>query len=222
MKSKNHLLCGAASLALTFGLSEVALAQTLALEEIVVTARKREESLQEIPLAISVFSADDIDRSGFKGLEELSLQVAGLQYIDQGGQRPGRFNPAIRFRGMNVNSNIPTFQLGALFVDGIYVLGSTHSIPLDDLERVEVIKGPQAAYFGRNTFGGAVNYITKNPSTEEFSGKIQASGATYNEFDVSGSIEGPLVEGKVAARIGARLYSRGGMWTASDGGDLGE
>lgn len=222
MTQKKHLIYGAAGLALTFGLGEAAYAQTLALEEIVVTARKREESLQEIPLAISVFSADDIDRSGFKGLEELSLQVAGLQYSDQGGQRPGRFNPAIRFRGMNVNSNIPTFQLGALFVDGIYVLGSTHSIPLDDLERVEVIKGPQAAYFGRNTFGGAVNYITRNPSTEEFSGKIQASGATYDEFDVSASFEGPLVEGKLAGRIGARLYTRGGMFTASDGGELGE
>ncbi len=220
--SKRDLLYGAGALALSFAASEVALAQSLALEEIVVTARKREESLQEIPLAISVFSADDIDRSGFKGLEELSLQVAGLQYSDQGGQRPGRFNPAIRFRGMNVNSNIPTFQLGALFVDGIYVLGSTHSIPLDDLERVEVIKGPQAAYFGRNTFGGAVNYITRNPSTEEFSGKIQASGATYDEFDVSASVEGPVVDGKLAARIGARLYSRGGMWTATDGGELGE
>lgn len=220
--SKKYLMYGAAGLALTMGLGEAAYAQSLALEEIVVTARKREESLQEIPLAISVFSADDIDRSGFKGLEELSLQVAGLQYSDQGGQRPGRFNPAIRFRGMNVNSNIPTFQLGALFVDGIYVLGNTHSIPLDDLERVEVIKGPQAAYFGRNTFGGAVNYITSNPSTEEYSGKIQASGATYDEFDVSASFDAPLVEGKLAARIGGRLYSRGGMFTASDGGELGK
>jgi len=219
---KKYLMCGAAALTMAFGASEAVYAQGLALEEIVVTARKREESLQEVPLAISVFSADDIDRSGFKGLEELSLQVAGLQYSDQGGQRPGRFNPAIRFRGMNVNSNIPTFQLGALFVDGIYVLGNTHSIPLDDVAQVEVIKGPQAAYFGRNTFGGAVNYITSNPSTEEFSGKIQASGATYEEFDVSASLEGPLVEGKLAARVGARLYSRGGMWTASDGGELGE
>ncbi len=220
--SKKYLMCGAAALTMAFGASEAVYAQSLALEEIVVTARKREESLQEIPLAISAFTADDIDRSGFKGLEELSLQVAGLQYHDQGGQRPGRFNPAIRFRGMNVNSNIPTFQLGALFVDGIYVLGSTHSIPLDDLERVEVIKGPQAAYFGRNTFGGAVNYITRSPSTEEFSGKIQASGATYDEFDVSASVEGPLVEDKLALRVGGRLYHRGGMWTASDGGSIGD
>lgn len=220
--SKKYLMCGAAALTMAFGASEAVYAQSLALEEIVVTARKREESLQDIPLAISAFTADDIDKSGFKGLEDLSLQVAGLQYHDQGGQRPGRFNPAIRFRGMNVNSNIPTFQLGALFVDGIYVLGSTHSIPLDDLERVEVIKGPQAAYFGRNTFGGAVNYITRNPSTEEFSGKIQASGATYDEFDVSASVEGPLVEDKLALRVGGRLYTKGAMWTASDGGGLGE
>ena len=78
MTSRKVLLCGAASLALTFGLGEVAMAQTLALEEIVVTARKREESLQEVPLAISVFSADDIDRSGFKGLEEAIVQITAI------------------------------------------------------------------------------------------------------------------------------------------------
>ena len=110
MNCRTYLLSGGAALALTFGFGEGAMAQQMVLEEIVVTARKREESLQEVPLAISVFSADDIDRSEFKGLEELSLQMAGLQHSDQGGQRPGRFNPAIRFRGMNVNSNIPTFQ----------------------------------------------------------------------------------------------------------------
>ena len=71
-------MSGATALALAFGLSEIAVAQGLALEEIVVTARKREESLQEIPLAITAFSTDDIDRAGFKGLDDLSLQVAGL------------------------------------------------------------------------------------------------------------------------------------------------
>ena len=109
-----------------------------------------------------------------------------------------------------------------MLLDGIYVLGATHTIPLDDLERVEVIKGPQAAYFGRNTFGGAVNYITKNPSTEEWSGQVQASGATYEEYDVSASVQGPLMENKLGFRIGGRLYGRGNMWTASDGGGIGE
>ena len=74
------------------------------IEEIVVTARKKEENLSEIPLSISVFSAKDIQESGFKNLEDLSLQVAGFQHSAQGGQAPGRTNSQLRFRGMNVNS----------------------------------------------------------------------------------------------------------------------
>ena len=119
--------------------------------EVVVTARKRDESLLEVPVAVSSISAAELESSGVKGLEDIAKSVPGIQYSDQGGQFPGRFDSAIRFRGMNVNSSQPTSQLGALFLDGIYVLGGTHSLPVDNLERVEVIRGPQAAYFGRNT-----------------------------------------------------------------------
>ncbi|MBL8627982.1 MAG: TonB-dependent receptor [Rhodospirillaceae bacterium] len=194
----------------------------VALEEIVVTARKREERLQEIPIAISAFSADQIQRAGITKLEDLTLKVAGVQFHSLGLAIPGRVNSSIRFRGMDVNSQVPTFQLGTLFVDGIYVLGGTHSIPLDDVERVEVVKGPQSAYFGRNTFGGAINYIMKTPSTQELTGEVNASAATYDDFDVSAAIDGPLVQDKLGVRLGGRLYSKGNMWTASDGGALGE
>jgi iron complex outermembrane receptor protein len=193
-----------------------------ALEEIVVTARKREESLQEIPIAISAFTAEQIENRGITRLEDLTLQVAGVQYHSLGLSIPGRVNSSIRFRGMDVNSQVPTFQLGTLFVDGIYVLGGTHSIPLDDVERVEVVKGPQSAYFGRNTFGGAINYISKQPSMEEFGGELKLLGATYGEYDASGAISGPIIPGKLAYRIGGRAYETGGMWTATDGGTLGE
>ncbi|MDX2144372.1 MAG: TonB-dependent receptor [Rhodospirillaceae bacterium] len=220
MTRKSRLAVGVSAVALSIALAMPAMAQPL-LEEIVVTARKREESLKEIPLSITAFSARDIERKGFKGLEDIAFAAPGVQYSNQAGQIPGRYNSAIRFRGMNVNSETPSLQLGSLFIDGIYVLGGTQSIPLSDLERIEVIKGPQSAYFGRNTFGGAINYITKTPSTSEYKGKISASGATYEEFDVSADHEGPLVEGKLAYRIGTRLYSRGAMFTASDGGDLG-
>ena len=80
-----------------------------ALEEIVVTARKRQENLSEIPLAITVFSAEDIEESGFKNLEDLSLQVAGFQHSAQGGQAPGRVNSQLRFRVM------PLFRSNVLF-----------------------------------------------------------------------------------------------------------
>ena len=95
------------------------------IEEIVVTARKKEENLSEIPLSISVFSADDIQEGGFKNLEDLSLQVAGFQHSAQGGQAPGRVNSQLRFRGMNVNSlsEDPSLNIATMFVDGVYVIG---------------------------------------------------------------------------------------------------
>ncbi len=222
---RRNYAAGAAGIALLIGLTGVerpAHAQNLALEEIVVTARKREEKLTEIPLSITAFSAADIEKKAFKGLEDIAQSTPGMQYSNQGGQQPGRYNTAIRFRGMNVNSDSPSLQLGSLFIDGIYVFGGTQSIPLNDIERVEVVKGPQSAYFGRNTFGGAVNYITKTPSLTEYTGKVSASGATYSEFDVSLDHEGPIVTDKLAYRVGARLYSRGAMWRATDGGGLGE
>jgi len=220
MKLRSKFAASTSALAVSLALAVPAWGQ--ALEEIVVTARKREENLKEIPLSISAFSAADIEKKGFKGLEDIAFAAPGMQYSNQGGQIPGRYTSAIRFRGMNVNSDSPSLQLGSLFIDGIYVLGGTQSIPLDDVERVEVIKGPQSAYFGRNTFGGAVNYITKDPSMDGFKGKFSASAATYEEFDVAASFEGPLVEDKLSFRLGTRMYSKGNMFTASDGGALGE
>ena len=202
--------------ALLCGAPISAYSQGLAIEEIVVTARKREERLQEIPIAITAFSAEQLERAGVKDLHELSLGVAGLQYHSLGLAIPGRVNPSIRFRGMDTNTQTPTFQLATLFVDGIFVFGNVESIPFDDVERVEVVKGPQAAYFGRSTFGGAINYIMKTPSTKEFSGEVKASGATYNEYDVSASIDGPLVNDKLGIRLGGRFYTKGAMFRASD------
>lgn len=123
----------------------------LVLEEITVTARKTEERLIEAPLSITAFSADDIEKKGFTTLEDVARSAPGVQYSQQGGQIPGRYTSAIRFRGMNVNSDSPSLQLGSLFIDGVYVLGGTQSIPYDDVERIEVIKGPQSATYGRST-----------------------------------------------------------------------
>lgn len=108
-------------------------------EEVVVTARKREESIRDVPIAISAFTDRDLENADVRSLKDIAASVPGLQYADQGGQTPGRVDSAIRFRGMHVNSSAPSRQLGSLFLDGVYVLGSTHSVPLDDVQRVEVI-----------------------------------------------------------------------------------
>jgi len=110
----------------TFGQGESTTAQEapsdVVLEEITVTARKTDERLLDAPLSITAFSADDIERKGFTGLEDVARSAPGVQYSQQGGQYPGRYASAIRFRGMNVNSDSPSLQLGSLFIDGVRVM----------------------------------------------------------------------------------------------------
>lgn len=191
-----------------------------ALEEILVSARKRSETLHDVPLSVSAFSSDQLAAIGFRGLEDVALRTPGLMFSQQGGAIPGRYNCAIRFRGMNVSSEMPSYQVGALFIDGVYALSGCNSLGAEDIEQVEVIKGPQAAYFGRNTFGGAVNYITRRPRSE-FDMKASADIGTEDDQEYRLSIEGPVVGDHLAGRVTGRFYDKGAQYIASDGGNLG-
>lgn len=216
------LLLGSAAVTALLGAESVS-AQQITLEEIVVTARARTESLQDIPLAITAFTAADMENAGMQDLSDLALQTAGMQFFSRrSGFRAGRVDSVINLRGVSSGTSLDHLQPTSLFVDGIFVLGTASSIGLQDLERVEVIKGPQSAFFGRNTFAGAINFITKNPSLTEYETKIDVSAATYDKFDFNVLTSIPLIEDKLAIQINGRLYSRGGEWTATDGGQLGQ
>jgi iron complex outermembrane receptor protein len=196
--------------------------QGAAIEEIIVTSRKREESLQEIPVSVTAFTADQIERAGFTDLEDIAMQTTGFQFnTELSGTRPGRLFSNMRFRGIE-SAGFSATQTASLYIDGVYALQGAQSISLMDLERVEIIKGPQSAQFGRNSFAGAVNYITRVPNLDEFKGKIQAEGATYDSYELQASHEGPISDGKLAYRLTARLYEKGSQFTATDGGVLGE
>jgi iron complex outermembrane receptor protein len=192
------------------------------LEEIVVTARKREERLSTTPVAVSAMGIEQLQREGLRDLEDLSQRTPGVYFSNQGGQLPGRYNSAVRFRGMDTNQQAASQQLGTVFLDGIYVSQAFSSLAFDNLERVEVIRGPQSATFGRSTFGGAVNYITRAPSFET-TGKVTADVAQFGTHDVTASVETGLFGDTVAVRIGARSYATDGQYrSATDGGRLGE
>ena len=198
-------------------------AQGGGLEEVVVTARKREESLQEIPLSISAFSAEDIDEAGFQDLGDLAAQTAGILYDARAwGSNSGRIYSNIVIRGAQVNSRLPHLQSTSLFIDGVFALGGANSMPLTDLERVEVIKGPQSAFFGRNTFSGAVNYITRNPSLEETEVEVEAGFATHDQHDLSLIAGIPLIQDQLGVQLSVRNSFRGGYFTTTDGGPMGE
>lgn len=189
---------------------------------ILVTARKRAESLIEVPLSIQAFSSADLANSRVQGLQELSRFTPSLAFVNGSQGQGGRALSEVRFRGLSTNVPTPTNQTGSVFIDGIYLLGGAQSVGFEDIERVEVIKGPQSAYFGRATFAGAVNYITRDPA-DSLSGQFSASySPSFGSYALSGSVEGPLAGDTVTARLSASAKEKGAQYTASDGGRLGE
>lgn len=218
----------------TFGLAAGLLAATpvmaqapaadepVVLEEVTVTARKREETVLEVPIAIAALSTAKLEEAGIKSVSDLGAFAPGLNFTQQVGNGPGgRAQGAIQFRGMSSQQGTNREQSGSIFVDGIFVSGGVASVDTTDVQRVEILRGPQNAYFGRNTFGGAINFVTRNPG-DEFQGEVTAGAASHGGYDFRAKAEGPLIEGKLAGRLSAVKYRKGAQYTANDGGDLGE
>ena len=152
----------AASLAQSDGANE------LALEEVVVTARKKEESLQDVPISVTAITADRIEELRILSPDDIARFTPGFSYVSSFG-RLNQERPTVRGQ-----TNILGAANASFFVDGVYVNGPSVSTETSNLERIEVIKGPQAALYGRATFAGAINFITKAP-TNEFAGKLGAT-----------------------------------------------
>ncbi len=180
------------------------------LEEIVVTARKKEENLMEVPVAVTAFSAQDLEARDMEQLTDIQLYTPSFSFTNmQGGSaRNDRSSNALVFRGLSLNGNAGIFAGGQLFIDGAPVVGA-YSPSIVDVERVEILKGPQTAYFGRSAFVGALNFIMKEPG-DEFGATISADAARYGSHEVHVSVEGPLVEGKLAGRLSYRDWEQGG------------
>jgi outer membrane receptor protein involved in Fe transport len=207
-----------ASLASSAGLVSLpALAQGGAstLEEVVVTARKREESLQEIPVAVSALSAEDMQNLALQDFDDIAKVTAGLVFDNDFSRTANR--PVIRGQ-----ANILNDSGVAYFIDGVYVTGSIADYDLNDVQRFEVVKGPQSALYGRNTYAGAINIITKDPG-DEVSGTVTVEGAEDSQYEVAASVRGPLIPGVLKGSLAARHYERGGIFDSSfDGAAIGE
>ena len=178
------------------------------IEEIIVTARKRAESLQEIPLAVTAFTATDIERAGIARIEDIAKLTPSLVF-DQGFSAQDT-RPTIR--GLPATRGRP--PIGVL-IDGVDVSteavstaggGTLLNLRLLDVERIEVVKGPQSALYGRVAFGGAINYITKT-SGPEFESKVSGTVASHGTYEIAGSASGPVAGEKLGLR-GYAAYSR--------------
>lgn len=178
----------------TEGLSQSAPADQSSggVQEIVVTAQRRSESLQDVPIAVSAFSADQLRSQGVSNTLELGRFVPNLVSMNNTGV--GSAN-AFYLRGLGNTETIPTFDppVGT-YVDDIYLSRqNANNINLFDVERVEVLRGPQGTLFGRNTTGGAVNVILKDPG-KEFGGFVEVGYGRFDKKVARGSVDIPLAE----------------------------
>ncbi|QKX17130.1 TonB-dependent receptor [Microbulbifer sp. YPW1] len=196
----HKLLVSAIALAGTLGASTV-LAQQSVLEEVTVTAQKREQSMQDVSVAVSAFSGDAIDKMGFEEGLDITQQVPNMNFFAIFGEAS---SPSVSLRGISlVNFSDSWESPVSIYVDDVYRGNPAGSaIQLFDLERVEVLRGPQGTLYGRNTTGGLVHYVSRKP-TQEFEASASASIGTYSESILEGAISGPIsdsVRGRVAVK----------------------
>lgn len=184
---------------------------------IMVTARRRAENLLEVPLAISAMTSDQLRQSGTEGLEDLAKTTPGLSFQSIGGTYQ---SPVIR----GLAQVDQTAQIGnvGVFLDGVY-LNNRSGLEFGslDLERVEVVKGPQSALYGRNTFSGAINYVTKDAKLGEFDGYVTAEIGDYNRRSIQGSVSVPIGDAVAVRAFGSIGKFDGTIKNERDGGRLG-
>ncbi len=165
------------------------------LEEVVVTAQKREESLQDTPIAVSAFTASAIENKGIENLSEVADFTPNLIF-DTTSPVSGLSSGAVVFiRGIgNTDFSLTTDPGVGIYVDGVYMSRSAGGV-LDvlDVERIEVLRGPQGTLFGRNTIGGAINVTSRLPG-DTFAGKLELTAGDFNRIDVRGSVDIPISE----------------------------
>jgi iron complex outermembrane receptor protein len=175
--------------------------------QIIVTARKTEESLQEVPLAITVLDRTLLERSSSFSLDDIANLTPGLTFQNLGSGR----NQIPTIRGLAQTNLFAAENNVGMFLNGVYLSNKSGiDIQLLDLERVEVVKGPQSALFGQSSFAGAINYVTAKPS-DEFGARVVGTVGSDDWVDTRLMVEGPLADG-LSARVNIAQRSFDGTW----------
>lgn len=225
-QTRSVSLFGASIIALTAGLCGPAAAQEASaaaveaqtaapdvteVETIVVTARKQAEDILEAPLAITAIGAEQLEARGIDGYESLNSFVPNFRFQEQGTASASRSYFTITTRGIFPGSAAPERQATSVFIDSVPIGGGGTIPGLTDVEQVEVVNGPQSAYFGRSTFSGAVNFITRAPGHVPRA-DLSVDYGSYDNHEVKAALEGSLVEGVLAGRVSVRDFYKGAQY----------
>ena len=183
-------------------------ARSIGLEEIVITAQRREQSAQDVPISISAFSGEQLEKLGVTQTRDIAAHTPGFQW--KGGYKFAA--PTIFLRGIGDNSfNANNVSAVGMYFDDVYIAsGAALNQASLDLDRVEVLKGPQGTLYGRNTSGGAVNFIPRKPVVgDPFKARGSLSAAEYGAWEAEAAVQMPVGE-RAALRVA-------GAWQTEDG-----
>lgn len=202
-----------ASLGLTAGVmaeAQQVSATSADVDEIVVTAQRRAQSLSEVPLAITALDGDSLSKQGITNSAELASAVPNLQISSPYGNTQPNFS----LRGVSVANEYNSNQASPIgvYIDDVYIAARTsQGMGLFDLDRVEVLRGPQGTLFGRNTTGGAINFITRGPTLTGENGYVEAGYGNFNTYTAQGAFEETLIDGQLGFRIAANYVKGNGQ-----------
>ncbi len=215
---------GGALIPIVFPVSGVHAAQQgFALEEVVVTARKREESLQDTPISVAAFTADDMSNRQIDSTDQLTQVTPNLSFSSHAPSAGNNASSQIFIRGIGQTEFLPSTDPGVgLYIDEVYMARSVGaSLDFVDLAQIEILRGPQGTLFGRNTIGGAINLTTRRPA-EEFGANLEVKLGSDNRFDVLGSLDMPISDSlRTSLSLGSRNRD-GYVKRVLDGTDLGD
>jgi len=192
------------------------------LEEVVVTARKREESLQDAPISITAFTGEGLERRNITALADVSKMTPNLVFNASAPLSGSSATSSVFIRGIGQNDYTLVTEPGVgIYVDGVYIARSVGgALDLVDVERIEILRGPQGTLFGRNTIGGAVSITSKKP-TEDFGGKVQLTLGDDNLVDFKGKINLPISDTLLSSVAISSRQRDGYVKNVQNGLDLG-
>jgi iron complex outermembrane recepter protein len=195
-------------LALVAGLAATpGIASSQALEEVVVTAERREMALQDTPISIIALSSETIERKGIEDISDIALFTPNLAI--NGSRGYGNNQPTFSIRGVSGGGGATSERGVALYIDNIYVPRTNGSVfKVFDIERIEVLRGPQGTLFGRNSTGGAIRLFTKQPS-KEFESYVRGTLGNFDRQEISGMVNVPVSD-RFAVRAQAAYLSEDG------------
>jgi iron complex outermembrane receptor protein len=186
---------------------------------ITVTARKRAESILKVPVTVVALSGEQLEQRGIVSVTDVAASTPGININNSSSGHADRSFQQIIMRGFTPSSTLATTT--SMFIDGVAVSSPSELTSVTAPERIEILKGPQSAYFGRATFAGAINVVNKVP-TGQWAGSLTGSYGTQDSNRLQGTIEGPIFGDVLTFRVTGDKYKKGGTWTnAYDGSRLG-